>query len=243
MPLQPTEELSFAGAHLSAYSYIYDKKSAATDRDVRAVYTLRMPDGDDIRMTMWMKGEADRKVFTALSPMTEGLSRLPDMPYRVKEQPTLTFVARQGGEAWNRPFVAVYEPSSERERGTVTSVAYPEVESPDAGSHVAVRVMHADGRSDLLLSSDHSGHTLSAEGVTARAAFAQYSRSAAGETCFMADGTLLRAGQAELSAAVPGNVLLEPDGDGWKYSASVPFTWSYGGQRRDFAAGTGRIQR
>ena len=32
--LQPTEELAFAGAHLYAYSYLYDKKMAATDKDV-----------------------------------------------------------------------------------------------------------------------------------------------------------------------------------------------------------------
>ena len=68
--------------------------------------------GDDISMNLWMKGEPEREVFTALAPMTEGLSRTPHMPYNIKEQPTLTFVARQHGEAWNRPFVAVYEPST-----------------------------------------------------------------------------------------------------------------------------------
>ena len=38
------------------------------------------------------------------------------MPYNIKEQPTLTFVARQHGEAWNRPFVSVYEPSTKKEK-------------------------------------------------------------------------------------------------------------------------------
>ena len=75
----------------------------------------------------------ERKVFSALSPMTEGLSRIPDMPYAIKEQPTLTFVARQQGEAWNRPFVAVYEPSSVKEPGCISSVTFPEVESGVAG--------------------------------------------------------------------------------------------------------------
>ena len=59
-----------------------------------------------------------------MSPMTEGLSRIPDMPYAIKEQPTLTFVARQQGEAWNRPFVAVYEPSSVKEPGCISSVTF-----------------------------------------------------------------------------------------------------------------------
>lgn len=33
--LQPTEELAFAGAHLYAYSYLYDKKVATTGQDVK----------------------------------------------------------------------------------------------------------------------------------------------------------------------------------------------------------------
>ena len=105
--LQPTEELAFAGAHLYAYSYLYDKKVATTGQDVKVTFTIDMKDkgGDDISMNLWMKGEPEREVFTALSPMTEGLSRTPHMPYNIKEQPTLTFVARQHGEAWNRPFV------------------------------------------------------------------------------------------------------------------------------------------
>lgn len=48
--LQPTEELAFAGAHLYAYSYLYDKKVAATNKDVKATFTIDMKDkdGDDI---------------------------------------------------------------------------------------------------------------------------------------------------------------------------------------------------
>ena len=48
--LQPTEELAFAGAHLYAYSYLYDKKMAATNKDVKATFTIDMKDkgGDDI---------------------------------------------------------------------------------------------------------------------------------------------------------------------------------------------------
>ena len=47
-----------------------------------------MPDSDHITMSMWMKGEPDRKVFSALSPMTEGLSRIKRMPYVIADQPT-----------------------------------------------------------------------------------------------------------------------------------------------------------
>ena len=74
--LQPTEELAFAGAHLYAYSYLYDKKVAATAKDVKATFTIDMKDkdGDDIYMNLWKKGEPDREDFTAKAPKTEGLT-------------------------------------------------------------------------------------------------------------------------------------------------------------------------
>lgn len=57
------------------------KKVATTGQDVKVTFTIDMKDkgGDDISMNLWMKGEPEREVFTALSPMTEGLS--PDSPY------------------------------------------------------------------------------------------------------------------------------------------------------------------
>ena len=60
--LQPTEELAFAGAHLYAYSYLYDKKVATTGQDVKVTFTIDMKDkgGDDISMNLWMKGEPER---------------------------------------------------------------------------------------------------------------------------------------------------------------------------------------
>ena len=94
-----------------------------------------MPDEDNISMNMWMKGAPERKVFSALSPMTEGLSRIPDMPLcHQREQPTLTFVARQQGEVWNRPFVAVYETFFGKGAGMYFLRYFPEVESGVAGS-------------------------------------------------------------------------------------------------------------
>lgn len=181
--LQPTEELAFAGAHLGAYSYLFDKKCARTGKDVKAVFTIRMPDKDDIRMNMWMKGEKDRTVFSALSPMTEGLSRTPGMPYNIKEQPTLTFVARQKGEAWNRPFVAVYEPSTVKETEQISSVTFPEVESKQPGSHVGICVKQKNGRTDYILSSDGATHPcLMGNGMKASATYALWGNRQ-GENC------------------------------------------------------------
>ena len=222
--LKPTEELAFAGAHLSAYSYLFDKKSVRTAKDVKTVFTIQMPDKDDISMNLWMKGEENRDVFTALSPMTEGLSRIPDMPYNIKEQPTLTFVARQEGEAWKHPFVAVYEPSSVTEPEQIRMVSFPKVESREGGSHVAVRVDLKDGRRDLLLSSDQAGHECVVGDLKAKAAYALWRCAEDGnnELFFLGDGTQMQVPGMSLKAKQNVTVLLERRMDGWYYEASSP---------------------
>lgn len=229
--LQPTEELSFAGAHLYAYSYIYNKKAVQTAKDVKASFTIDMKDGDDISMNLWMKGEKDRKVFTALSPMTEGYSRTPGMPYNIKEQPTLTFVARQSGEAWSRPFVAIYEPSSVNEPGQIESVTFPEVECKDKGSHVAVCVEQRNGRKDCILSSDNASHLCGMGDMKAKAVYALCGNKAGKETTlFLGNGTLLQTPRVTIKSEKTANVLLEHQLDGWYYEASADCTITIKGQ-------------
>lgn len=221
--LQPTEELAFAGAHIYAYSYLFDKKSAETSKDIKTTFTIQMPDEDNISMNMWMKGAPERKVFSALSPMTEGLSRIPDMPYAIKEQPTLTFVARQQGEAWNRPFVAVYEPSSVKEPGCISSVTFPEVESGVAGSHVGICIQQKEGRVDRIISSDDAGHLCKSGEMTVQAAYALWGNKQ-GDDCifFLGGGTLLKTPHVEISSLTVTDVMLVYKEGVWKYAASAP---------------------
>lgn len=182
---QPTEELAFAGAHLYAYSYMWDKHKASTDQDLKMTYTVR-PDESymspkakqlwnegNVSMTQWMRGEAERDVYRCLSPSTEGLTRVSDMPYNMKEQPTLTFVARQYGEAWTRPFVSVFEPSSQTRPGTIKSVSYPAVQVLDKNttSAVAVLVEHNDGKRHLIISTDNADAKVRVLGKTYRGRF------------------------------------------------------------------------
>ncbi|MDO4163862.1 MAG: heparinase II/III family protein [Bacteroides sp.] len=220
--LQPTEELAFAGAHLYAYSYLFDKKSASTDKDVKATFTIRMPDADNISMNLWMKGSPRRTVFSALSPMTEGLSRTPDMPYDIKEQPTLTFVARQEGEAWQHPFVAVYEPSSVNEPEQIRSVTFPEVTCPKADvSPVGICVEQKDGRTDRILSSDQAETVCAMDGMKAAATYALWGNRQ-GQDCvlFMGCGTLLQVPGISVKAKQPISLLLEQKDGKWYCTVS-----------------------
>lgn len=238
LDLQPTEELAFAGAHLYAYSYIYDKVSARTDSNVKATFTIDMPDGDDIAMDLWMKGEQGRTVFSALSPMTEGYSRTPGMPYDIKEQPTLTFVARQEGEAWNRPFVAIYEPSSQREPSLIAGVDYPSVSGDVPGSHVGIRVSLKDGRTDHILSSDRPEHPCAMGELKAAATYAFWREGLAGggSLCCLGNGTLLQTPVVTVRADKPVDVLLEQRADGWYYVSTGKCVVWIGGKKHRLEA-------
>lgn len=230
--LKPNEELSFAGAHLYAYSYIYNKKASETNKDLKGIFKIAMKDSDDISMNLWMKGEADRKVFTALSPMTEAYSRTPGMPYDIKSQPTQTFVARQLGEAWNRPFVAVYEPSSVKEPEQITSVTFPTVVCDEKGSHVGIEVKQKNGRVDYILSSDDAEHICALNGMKVAASYALRA-TVAGKDCtlFLGNGTLLQTSQASICSNSLVSVLLELREDGWYYTASDDCTIQIAGQK------------
>ena len=157
LDMKPTEELAFAGGHLYAYSYIYDKKSAEMQNSVKTQFVTKilddkvveaMDDQREITMTMWMKKDENRTIFQALSPVNLEYERMPNQPYKVDEQPVLTFVARQKGEAWNHPFVTVYEPSSDTEPGDIASVDFFEPEQKGA---VGILVKLKDGTTQRLV--------------------------------------------------------------------------------------------
>lgn len=155
--MQPTEELAFAGGHLYAYSYIYNKESAAMCGTVKTKFITRIEDErtvqamdgqHEVTMTMWMKHEDNRTIIKALSPANLEYERMANQPYKIAEQPVLTFVARQYGEAWNHPFVAVYEPSSDSEPGDVVAVDF--YETGEKGT-VGVKVTLKDGTTQRIL--------------------------------------------------------------------------------------------
>lgn len=145
--LRPTNEIAFAGGHLYAYSYIYDQMCADYGGDVKATFTVNK----DIRMTMWMQGQPERKVIQALSPVNLEYERMPNQPYDIDGQPVLTYIARQYGEAWTRPFVAVLEPSSKDEPSEIESVGYFKPESVDSTA-VGIVVTLKSGRKDYIFS-------------------------------------------------------------------------------------------
>ena len=174
LSLAPTDELAFAGGCLYAYSYLYDKQSATTAHDIRARFRTETHDGRTIDMTMWMGGAPNRQIFRALSPVNLEYERMPNQPYRIDQQPVLTYVARHTGEAWSHPFVAIFEPSDNEAPSDIASVEFFRPKSKNS-SAVGIKILLRSGRTDYIFSAP-SPCRMSHEGIRVNTDFAIISR-------------------------------------------------------------------
>jgi hypothetical protein len=219
--LKPTEELAFAGGHLYAYSYIFNKKSAVTNKDVKATFTITRPGGDDVYMNMWMKGEKEREIFSALSPMCEGLSRTPGMPYSIKDTPVLTYVARQTGEAWTRPFVSVFEPSSENEPSKIASVSFFNAEKA-LKDFVGIKVESKSGRTDYIFSNSNAADNSAYKDMSSQATYSVVGTEKNGDcVLFMGNGTSLSSKNVTIKTTQPAHVIVEMKQGKCFYTADI----------------------
>jgi hypothetical protein len=62
--------------------------------------------------------------------------------------PTPTLIARQQGEAWKRPFIAVYEPFTGKENSQVLTVSV--IDHSEPGNFTALKIVNKDGSSQLV---------------------------------------------------------------------------------------------
>jgi len=152
--LQPVDKLAFASGNLIAYDYLWEQKAVQTNKDVNVTFRLKMPERDTIFMNMWMKGETDREIFMAKSPKSTAIDR-GLVPKKIAELPLATIVARQYGEAWKRPFVAVFEPSSSSQPKSIVSIS-SFVPSSAGDNFSGIMVESKNGIRDYIFSSADS---------------------------------------------------------------------------------------
>ena len=111
LDLHPTDLLTFANEELMGYDYWYDKRSVQSAGDFNARFDLDIPGKKRVSMNMWMKGYPGREIFSVKAPPSRSWRKGELLPDSIASLPLPTVVVRQKGEAWSRPFVAVYEPS------------------------------------------------------------------------------------------------------------------------------------
>ena len=127
------------------FRMIEDYQSAGvTDKNVVALFSLKEND-DNRYMQVLFAGENGRTFYTGEGPK----SGTADTPYRYITTPTL--VCRQQGEAWKRPFVAVYEPFRGGNNFTIESIE--NIGDSHPGEFTALKVSNKDGSQQIVLQS------------------------------------------------------------------------------------------
>lgn len=120
------------------------KTTGKTNDDLVALFELT-EDGDNKYMQVLFAGEEGRSFYSGKGPK----SGTADLPYR--NLPTPTLVSRQEGEAWKRPFIAVYEPFNGKENFTVQQLE--NLDRSNTGNFTAVKVFDKNGGQQIILQS------------------------------------------------------------------------------------------
>ncbi|SFU56285.1 heparinase II/III domain-containing protein [Pseudoduganella namucuonensis] len=152
----PSQRLVFADGDLIGYDYWSGRRSLASTQPLKARFDLKLPDRA-VAMTAWLQGAATREFFSVQAPpSTAWPSGM--LPAGVDKLPMQTLVVRQSGEAWTRPFTAVFEAMG---NGTPDSVLKVEEIIPEggAGRAAGLRVTATGERRQTIMSNDGDGVT------------------------------------------------------------------------------------
>lgn len=148
LELKPTSKLAFGDGDLMAYDYMWDKKSVQTNQNFKGQFNLKM-ENRTVSMNLWMKGAENREIFSVLSPPSTALGD-GILSKDLAALPIPTLVVRQDGEAWTKPFAAVYEPF-------LNGVsAIDKVDYFGNGEFVGIQVKAKNGQEDFIFSNTQS---------------------------------------------------------------------------------------
>ncbi|WP_319481332.1 six-hairpin glycosidase [uncultured Draconibacterium sp.] len=237
LELTPSEEMGFAGGHLYALDYMWDKKSIHTSDDYVAEWKIDRAEGEaDVFMNLWMKGTEGREVYSVKSPPCKSFKDKTGIPYDVDHEPYLTMAARQHGEAWEHPFISVYEPYTSAKGKSIKSISGFDDENGNkdfAGIHVVSKT----GREDFIFST-YDEKTAKYKNISTNAAYALVGNEKYGDfVLFMGNGTTLEANGFTLTTSKKGNVVLEKKNGELFLHNEVPITISFMNSEKKFEVG------
>ncbi|MEI6865249.1 six-hairpin glycosidase [Flavicella sp.] len=237
LELTASEEMGFAGGYLYGLDYMWDKKSIRTNEDYQAEWKIDMPEGeDDVFMNLWMKGTEGREVFSIKSPPNKAFKNKGDLPYDVGKAPYLTIAARQHGEAWQHPFVSVYEPFTSSEGKSIANIAGFEDENKNL-EFVGLKVTHKSGRKDYIFSS-YNNKAARYKKMSSTARYALIGNEKNGDfVLFMGNGTELIANGITISCKEKGNVVLENKNGKLLMNNEVPVVIKFNKKEKSFDSG------
>ncbi|MFI3301951.1 MAG: hypothetical protein SNH35_06535 [Rikenellaceae bacterium] len=242
MELKAEEKVGFAGGHLYALDYMWGEKFAKTSEDYQVEWKIDFGGkSEDVFMNLWMKGSPDREIMSINSPPCKAFRGNAGLPYDVYNETYLTFIARQYGEAWDRPFISVYEPFTSTEGKSVASIKGFDDENGNK-SFAGIELTHKSGRKDFVMSST-AGKVAKYKNMTTDAAYALVGITSKSELeLFMGNGKSLQYGDYKIESKECGNVVLKVEGKVSTLYAEVDATVTINGKAKSYKAGNHTIK-
>ncbi|WP_185967754.1 hypothetical protein [Formosa sediminum] len=241
LPLQPSDEMGFAGGHLYALDYMWDKQSKKTAADYQAEWKIDMPEGeDDVFMNLWMKGTEGREVFSIKSPPNKAFKGNSGLPYEVDKAPYLTLAARQHGPAWEQPFVSVYEPFTSAQGKSIKRVSSFEDENGNS-EFVGLHITHKSGREDVVFSSANHKN-VKYKDIETDATYTLLGTETNDDwVLFIGNGKQVKANRYTISSTEYGNVVLKQEQGKLMLHNEVPIDISFNNNITTFEEGSLRV--
>jgi hypothetical protein len=223
IPTEPTDELGTVHGDLIGYNYFTEKQAVTHAGDFVAEFSVALDEAPDVGMRMWMGGESDRTVFTAMSPQSRSTLR-GSAPRELRGDPVPMVLVRQAGEAWSRPFVAVLEPFGDDGSARVAGVKRMSGDSGFVGLEVTSEGLNGQ---TIHVLNDLSGEVVhETEGVTFQGVYGVTSVDTEGLVhLYLGEGKQLSVlGFSIKGVNGPVAASLHRDGDGYRVSCSGPVT-------------------
>lgn len=151
IPLNASNDLNAPG-NSKAYEYFTDEYSFSSVKDVAARFQLQDGNNPLSVMKVWLKGDSNRRYFAVKGPKSNALNKA-NVSAEIRDAEVPALVVQKNGEAWNHPFVAVYNPFFDGEEPAIAAVSYPKL--PGESGAQQIKVLHSNQTtSDFIVAGD-----------------------------------------------------------------------------------------
>jgi hypothetical protein len=144
-----TDELHAKRGDLVGYNYFTHKQKADYNDDFFATFHIELENAKEVTTRLWMAGEIERTVFTALSPRARSPSH-GSAPRELQDDAVPLLFVRQLGLAWTRPFVGVIEPFADTRGASISHIETLEGEGDFVGLQITSQKLNH--RTEYILS-------------------------------------------------------------------------------------------
>jgi hypothetical protein len=209
--------LGSSAGDLMGYDYFEHEQSLAFAGNLHGVFAAEMPDGSRNFMSVWMPGHPQRRIFSLMAPPDHaGREALPKV-FNTMPMPTL--LVRQQGDAWQAPFVAVFEPYRGENTAAIRSVrALNDDRSPIAACSVL-----GDAFEAVLWQDPEPTAPRNIQGIGFQGSFGVVLRRNGQVTeIYLGHGKTLNVDDISIVLSGEGSAAIVHTNRGWRYSATAP---------------------